>query len=141
MKHKDMRSLPRAAQEERRRQVIGLRESGMGLAAIGRQVGLSQTGVFNICQRYRGLGVAGLRGKPHGSPVGTTRQLSAAPSPEGLPDNSGLMTGISASRVARTVRQPGHEWRIANCGGASPCRALIWISDRRDQDFRLVLLS
>ena len=53
MKHKDMRSLPRAAQEERRRQVIGLRESGMGLAAIGRQVGLSQTGVFNICQRYR----------------------------------------------------------------------------------------
>jgi transposase len=78
MKHKDMRSLPRAAQEERRRQVIGLRESGMGLAAIGRQVGLSRTGVFNICQRYRDLGVAGLRSKPHGPPVGTTRRLSAA---------------------------------------------------------------
>jgi len=78
MKHKDMRSLPRAAQEERRRQVIGLRESGMGLAAIGRQVGLSQTGVFNICQRYRELGVAGLRSKPHGPPAGTTRRLSAA---------------------------------------------------------------
>src|SRR5215211_4069740 len=77
MKHKDMRSLPRAAREERRRQVIGLRERGMGLAAIGRQVGLSQTGVFNICQRYRRLGVAGLRSKPHGPPVGTTRWLSA----------------------------------------------------------------
>jgi hypothetical protein len=33
--------------------VIGLRESGLGLVAIGRRVGLSQTGVFNICQRYR----------------------------------------------------------------------------------------
>src|SRR5919199_1284295 len=76
MKHKDMRSLLRAAQEERRRQVIGLRESGMGLAAIGREVGLSQTGVFNICQRHRDLGVAGLRSKPHGPPVGTTRRLS-----------------------------------------------------------------
>jgi transposase len=77
MKHKDMRSLPMAAQEERRRQVIGLRESGMGLEAIGRQVGLSRTGVFDICKRYRTLGVAGLRGKPHGPPVGTTRLLTA----------------------------------------------------------------
>ncbi len=29
MKHVDMRKLPPAAQEERRRQVIGLRESGL----------------------------------------------------------------------------------------------------------------
>ena len=77
MKYKDMRSLPRAAQGERRRQVIGLRERGMGLAAIGRQAGLSQTGVFNICKRHRSLGVAGLRSKPHGPPVGMTRRLSA----------------------------------------------------------------
>src|SRR3954451_5122512 len=78
MKHKDMRSLPRAAQEERRRQVIGLRESGLGLAASGRAGGLSRAGVFNICQRYREFGVAGLRSKPHGPPVDTTRRLSAA---------------------------------------------------------------
>src|SRR4051794_8239970 len=96
MKHKDMRSLPRAAQEERRRQVIGLRESGLGLAAIGRQVGLSRTGVFNICQRYREFGVAGLRSKPHGPPVDTTRRLSAAqeaeirfPIPRHMPDALG----------------------------------------------------
>jgi hypothetical protein len=29
MKHVDMRKLPAAAQEERRRQVIGLRQAGM----------------------------------------------------------------------------------------------------------------
>jgi hypothetical protein len=29
MKHEDMRKLPAAAQEERRRQVIGLRQHGM----------------------------------------------------------------------------------------------------------------
>ncbi len=48
MKHVDMRKLPAAAQEERRRQVIGLRESGLTYEAIAVQVGLTRTGVFNI---------------------------------------------------------------------------------------------
>ena len=56
-----MRKLPAAAQEERRRQVIGLRQRGMTYQEIADLVGLSRTGVFNICQRYRNLGVAGLR--------------------------------------------------------------------------------
>jgi len=34
MKHVDMRKLPAAAQEERRRQVIGLRQAGMTYDAI-----------------------------------------------------------------------------------------------------------
>jgi transposase len=72
-----MRSLPRAAQEERRRQVIGLRESGMGLAAIGRQVGLSQTGVFNICQRCATEGAKGLVSKPRGRKPDEQRLLDA----------------------------------------------------------------
>ena len=57
MKHVDMRKLPAAAQEERRRQVIGLRQVGMTYDAIAAQVGLTRTGVFNICQRYRQHGV------------------------------------------------------------------------------------
>ena len=48
MKHVDMRRLPAAAQEERRRQVIGLRQGGMTYEAIAAQVGLSPTGVLNI---------------------------------------------------------------------------------------------
>src|SRR3954467_1641995 len=58
MKHVDMRKLPAAAQEERRRQVIGLRQAGMTYDEIAAQVGLSATGVLNICQRYAERGAA-----------------------------------------------------------------------------------
>ena len=43
-----MRKLPAAAQEERRRQVIGLRQRGLTYRATAEQVGLSRTGVVDI---------------------------------------------------------------------------------------------
>ena len=43
-----MRKLPAAAQEERRRQVIGLRQAGLTYDAIAAQVGLTRTGVIDI---------------------------------------------------------------------------------------------
>jgi hypothetical protein len=43
MRHVDMRKLPAAAQEERRRQVIGLRQRGMTYREIADVVGLSPT--------------------------------------------------------------------------------------------------
>ena len=42
MKHIDMRKLPAAAQEERRRQVVGLRDSGLTYEGIAVQVGLTR---------------------------------------------------------------------------------------------------
>jgi hypothetical protein len=51
----DMRKLPAAAQEERRRQVIGLRQAGMTYDAIAAQVGLTRTGVFDISDVCRQL--------------------------------------------------------------------------------------
>ena len=42
MTHVDMRKLPAADQEERRRQGIGLRQRGLTCAAIAARVGLSQ---------------------------------------------------------------------------------------------------
>jgi transposase len=60
MKRVDMRKLAPAAQEERRRQVIGLRQNGASYAAIAAQIGLSQTGVFDICQRFAAKGQKGL---------------------------------------------------------------------------------
>jgi transposase len=60
MKHVDMRKLAPAAQEERRRQVVGLRQSGMSYTAIAAQVGLSPTGVFDICKRFAARGAKGL---------------------------------------------------------------------------------
>jgi hypothetical protein len=59
MKHVDMRKLPAAAQEERRRQVIGLRQAGMTYDLIAAQVGLSPTGVFDIWGfRYLGFSIS-----------------------------------------------------------------------------------
>src|SRR5215218_3362193 len=78
MKHVDMRKLPAAAQEERRRQVVGLRRAGQTYDAIAAQVGLTRTGVFNICQRFAERGAAGLKGGPRGPEPGTGRLLEAA---------------------------------------------------------------
>jgi len=72
-----MRSLPAAAQEERRRQVVGLRESGLTYEAIAAQTGLTRTGVFNICRRFAERGMAGLKSGPRGPEPGTGRHLKA----------------------------------------------------------------
>jgi transposase len=77
MKHVDMRKLPAAAQEERRRQVIGLRQAGMTYAAIAGQVGLTPTGAFDICKRYAERGEAGLETGPRGPEPGHGRFLDA----------------------------------------------------------------
>jgi transposase len=82
MKHVDMRKLAPAAQEERRRQVIGLRQNGASYAAIAAQVGLSQTGGFDICKRFAAQGnkglVSGKRGrKPDEQRLLTTAQETA----------------------------------------------------------------
>src|ERR671915_1747794 len=77
MKHVDMRKLPAAAQEERRRQVIGLRQAGQTYDAIAAQVGLSPTGVFDICKRFAERGTAGLRTGPRGPEPGHGRFLDA----------------------------------------------------------------
>jgi transposase len=76
MKHVDMRSLTAEAQEERRRQVIGLRQAGQTYAAIAAQVGLTQTGVFDICKRFAEGGTAGLASKPRGPEPGHGRLLT-----------------------------------------------------------------
>ena len=77
MKHVDMRKLPAAAQEERRRQVIGLRQAGLTYDAIAAQVGLTRTGVFDICKRYAERGAAGLKSGPRGPEPGHGRFLDA----------------------------------------------------------------
>jgi transposase len=73
-----MRKLPAAAQEERRRQVVGLRQRGLTYKAIAEQVGLSRTGVINICQRFAAEGAKGLVSKPRGRQPDEQRLLDAA---------------------------------------------------------------
>ncbi|MDI3308049.1 MAG: IS630 family transposase, partial [Acetobacteraceae bacterium] len=72
-----MRKLPAAALEERRRQVIGLRQAGLTYEAVAAQVGLSATGVLNICHRYAERGAAGLKSGLRGPEPGHGRFVSA----------------------------------------------------------------
>ena len=109
----DMRRLTPAAQEERRRQVIGLRGSGLTHAAIGRQVGLSRNGVMDIRKRYETDGMAGLRTRPSEPAVGTGRALSRTQEQQirrlicrATPDTYGLPHALwSRAAVAALVKQ------------------------------------
>jgi transposase len=61
----------------RRRQVVGLRQAGLTYDEIAAQVGLSATGVLNICHRYAERGTAGLKSGPRGPEPGYGRFLDA----------------------------------------------------------------
>ncbi|MFC6841310.1 winged helix-turn-helix domain-containing protein [Xanthomonas theicola] len=69
MEKRDMRSLPREAREERRRQAIALRKRGWTYEEIAEQTDLSRTGVFDICKRSALEGATALRDEPGGRSV------------------------------------------------------------------------
>jgi len=57
--------------------VAGLRRAGLTYDAIAAQVGLTRTGVFDICKRFAERGAAGLKSGPRGPEPGTGRYLGA----------------------------------------------------------------
>jgi transposase len=125
MRHLDMRKLPAAAQEERRRQVIGLRRAGLTYRAIAEQVGLSRTGVIDICQRFAAEGAKGLVSKPRGRKPDEQRRLDADQEAEvqGLirrhtPDELGLPFALwsRAAVGALIVRRCGVELAVRTVG-------------------------
>jgi transposase len=110
MKHVDMRKLAPAAQEERRRQVIGLRQNGASYAAIAAQVGLSQTGVFDICKRFATKGKKGLVSGKRGRKPGEQRRLTSAQETEikrlicrYMPDELGLDFALWSRAAVRAL--------------------------------------
>jgi hypothetical protein len=71
-----MRSLSRAAKFAKRVQVIELRRAGRSYVQIALQVGLSRTGVFDICKRHAAVGTPALRDAPGGRGPGAGRTLA-----------------------------------------------------------------
>jgi transposase len=113
MKHVDMRKLAAAAQEERRRQVVGLRQSGFSYAAIAAQTGLSPTGVLDICHRFATRGAKGLVSGKRGRKPGEQRLLDTAQEAEvqrlirtHMPDELGLPFALwGRAAVGALIRQ------------------------------------
>src|SRR5512133_3023022 len=113
MKHVDMRSLAPAAQEERRRQVIGLRERGLTYPEMAHQVGLTKNGVFDICKRFRARGMAGVQTGPRGPAPGTGRFVTTAQEAEirelicrGTPDAYGLPFALWSRAAVAALIEP-----------------------------------
>ena len=120
-----MRKLPAAAQEERRRPVIGLRQRGMTYQEIADLVGLSRTGVFNICQRFEAEGAKGLINKPPGRKPGEQRLLTPAQEAEvqalirrRTPDELGLPFALWNRAAVRALiaRHCGVELAVRTVG-------------------------
>src|ERR671920_1039434 len=125
MRHVDMRKLPAAAQEERRRQVIDLRQRGMTYQESADLVGLSRTGVFNICQRFEAGGAKGLVSKPRGRKPDEQRLLDAAQEAEvqalvrrHTPDELGLPFALWSRAAVRALiaRRCGVELAVRTVG-------------------------
>src|SRR5919205_1363817 len=125
MRHVDMRKLPAAAQEERRRQIIGLRQRGMTYQEIAELVGLSPTGVLNICHRFAAEGAKGLVSKPRGRKPGEQRLLDPAQEAEvqalirhHTPDELGLPFALWNRAAVRALiaRQCGVELAVRTVG-------------------------
>jgi transposase len=125
MRHVDMRKLPAAAQEERRRQAVGLRQRGLTYRAIAEQVGLSRTGTIDICRRFAAEGAQGLVSEPRGRKPDEQRLLDASQEAEvrGLirrhtPDEVGLPFALwSRAAVAMLIaRRCGVELAVRTVG-------------------------
>src|SRR3712207_464618 len=125
MRHVDMRKLPAAAREERRRQAVGLRQRGLTYRAIAERVGLSRTGTIDICRRFAAEGAQGLVSKPRGRKPGEQRLLDASQEAEvrGLirrhtPDEVGLPFALwSRAAVAMLIaRRCGVELAVRTVG-------------------------
>ena len=76
MPQRDARSLPAAAQEEKRRLAIRLRQTGETFAAIGDIVGVHWATVHGWWKRFEAGGVEALAAQRRGRRFGTQRRLT-----------------------------------------------------------------
>src|SRR5215210_987537 len=122
MRHVDMRKLRAAAQEERRRQVIGLRRAGLTYRAIAAQAGLSRTGVIDLCRRFAAEGAKGLVSKPRGRRPDEQRLLDAAQEAE--------VRGLIRCRTPDELGLPFALWSRAAVGALIARRCAVALAVR-----------
>ena len=77
MEREDARKLSQETQEQLRKQAIRLRKKGETYERIGEIVGVHEDTVWKWCKKYEEEGIAALKAKKLGRPVGSGRRLSA----------------------------------------------------------------
>ena len=78
MEHEDARTLPAAAQEEKRKLAVRLCKSGMNYTEIAEAVGVHRVTVSKWCRGYAEQGAVALKSRTRGRAEGTHRRLSPA---------------------------------------------------------------
>jgi len=104
----DMRSLSRQAKFDKRVKVIELRHAGRSYVQIALQIGLSRTGVFDICKRHAAIGVAALRDAPGGRARGEGRTLA--------PEQESMLRQEIIDSVPDELAMPEPLWNRAAVG-------------------------
>lgn len=106
MTSRDARSLPAAAQEEKRRLAMRLRQDGQTFAAIGAVVGVHWATVHGWWQRFAAGGPDALTARRRGRRLGTQRRLTAA--------QERTLQRLIADKTPEQLRMPFALWtRIA----------------------------
>lgn len=113
MTHPDARTLPPAAQEEKRRTAMRLREEGRSFTEIGALLGVHYATVSGWWQRYVAGGLDALAARKRGRRAGTQRRLTARQEraiqdlvTDQTPDQLRLAFALwTRSAIAQLVRQ------------------------------------
>ena len=126
-----MRKLPAAAQEERRRQVIGLRQRGLTYGEIAEQVGLTPDRGDRHLQALRGRGPEGLVSQPRGRKPDEQRLLEAAQEAEvqqlirrHTPDELGLPFALWSRAAVGVLVRAALRGRVGGAHGGQVPGAL-----------------
>jgi transposase len=102
MAQRDARTLPAAAQEEKRRLAIRLRQQGQTCAQIGVSVGVHWATVLGWWHRFEAGGLAALTARRRGRRPGTHRRLS--------PGQERTLQRLIADRTPDQLRMPFALW-------------------------------
>ena len=102
MPQRDARSLPAAAQEEKRRLAIRLRQTGETFAAIGDIVGVHWATVHGWWKRFEAGGVEALAAQRRGRRFGTQRRLT--------PRQEQTIQRLVADQTPEQLRMPFALW-------------------------------
>lgn len=105
---RDARTLPAAAQEEKRRLAIRLRQQGQTCAEIGASVGVHWATVLGWWHRFEAGGLAALTARRRGRRPGTHRRLT--------PRQERTLQRLLADRTPDQLRMPFALWTRAAIG-------------------------
>ena len=88
----DARTLPAAAQEEKRKQAVRLHKKGLNYREISELVGVTQLTVGKWIRKFKSDGLTALKSQKRGRPTGVGRWLSKDKTPDQLKMDYALWT-------------------------------------------------